>query len=186
LGYQIDLNNAELMETLNTVLKRREDRNERLLKALQEMGLNIKFEDLNVRAECGYVGKPIIARALVNKGYTQTIAQAFEAGKFLESPKAKAVKKQKLTANQAIDLILRAGGMSVLAHPMRIKGLGIRESKAFYENVEALIVKLKKMGLSGLECYHTDHTHEEALWLVEMAGKYKMHVTEGSDYHGSE
>ncbi|QHI71909.1 PHP domain-containing protein [Aminipila terrae] len=69
---------------------------------------------------------------------------------------------------------------------MKIKKLGDRGSAEFYERLELLMRKLKLMGLKGMECFHTDHTKEESMKLVEIAEKYHLHITEGSDYHGPE
>ncbi len=76
--------------------------------------------------------------------------------------------------------------MAVLAHPAKIRGMGKRGSDEFWKNMNVLIRDLKKSGLKGVECYHPDHSEEEAWKLFEIAAKYHLHVTEGSDFHGEE
>ncbi|MBN7773707.1 PHP domain-containing protein [Clostridium aminobutyricum] len=186
LGYDIDIDNPELLDKLKELKQKRKDRNDQLIEVLNKMGYAISMEDLRFTEGQSYIGKPIIARALLKKGYITDAKQAFESGKFLESPEAKAVKKDKISAEEAITLIKKAGGIAVLAHPMKIKKIGDRGTDQFYEELEKLIQKMKAFGLKGIECYHTDQTNQESLRLVELAEKYHLHITEGSDYHGPE
>lgn len=186
LGYYIDIHHVELTKKLTELKEKRWERNQRLLAVLNQMGYEISLADLSFTEGQDYIGKPIMARALLKKGYITHARQAFEPGKFLESPEAKAVKKDKISAKEAIDLIDKAGGIAVLAHPMKIKKIGERGSQTFFEELEKMIQQLKANGLKGIECYHTDQTNEESLRLVELAEKYHLHITEGSDYHGPE
>lgn len=185
LGYHIDIEDERLIETLKDLRQKRERRNEKLLAVLTEMGYPLTKEELLLRPGQNFIGKPIIARAMVKKGYIKVPKDAFVSGKFLESPKAKAVKKEKLDTEEAIRLIRAAGGTAVLAHPIQIRGLGDPGSEEFYEQVDQLTHKLKKAGLGGVECFHRDHSHQQALRFVEIAEKYHLHITTGSDFHGS-
>lgn len=186
LGYRIDIKNKELKKELEDIREKRKIRNEKLLAVLKDMGYEVSHEDLYFDEEQDYIGKPNIARAMLKRGYIKEAKEAFEPGKFLESPEAKAVKKDKISVQKAIELIKGAGGTAVLAHPMKIKKIGERGSEDFYKNLDMLLRRLKIMGLKGIECYHTEHTEEERLKLVELAEKYHMHITQGSDYHGPE
>ncbi|MFV0515962.1 MAG: PHP domain-containing protein [Aminipila sp.] len=186
LGYRIDIKNKELLKELEDIREKRKARNDKLLEVLSNMGYKLSIDDLSFEEESDYIGKPVIARALLNKGYISYAREAFEDGKFLESPEAKGVKKDKISAEKAINLIKVAGGTPVLAHPAKIKRLGERGSEQFYDNLSKLLRALKIMGLKGIECYHTDHTEQEELKLVELAEKYHLHITRGSDYHGPE
>lgn len=186
LGYRIDIKNKELIVALEEIREKRKNRNDKLLAVLKDMGYELTKEDLCFEEDCDYIGKPIIARAMLKRGYIKNAKEAFETGKFLDSPEAQAVKKDKISAERAIELIRGAGGTAVLAHPVKIKEIGERGTKEFYENLEFLLKKLKRMGLKGIECFHTDHTKDESLKLVEFAEKYHLHITEGSDYHGPE
>ncbi len=184
LGYNFDMENAALRAELDKMKKNRRDRNDRLLSALNDMGYAITQEDLYAENGHDYIGKPVFARVLVKKGYTTSFKEAIEGEKFLGSPEAKAVRKEKIEVKRAIELINGAGGMAVCAHPVKTKNLGQRGTAEFFENLEALIAKLKAYGMKGLECFHTDHKAEEEEWLVSMAEKYKLHITRGSDFHG--
>ena len=72
----------------------------------------------------------------------------------------------------------------VLAHPCKIKGIGARESDEFKENFKLLLKELKKVGLKGLECIYPAHSDGERLFFIDMASRYHLHITEGSDFHG--
>ena len=184
LGYNIDENNLKLKETLIGLAKIRKARNDSLLKALQDKGYEIDEKDLIKREGQIYIGKPDFARALVAKGYISEISEAFKPGQFLESQEAKAVRKEKIKTSDAIELIKEAGGIPVLAHPCKIKGIGARESDEFKENFKLLLKELKKVGLKGLECIYPAHSDGERLFFIDMASRYHLHITEGSDFHG--
>ncbi|MCI8645308.1 MAG: PHP domain-containing protein [Firmicutes bacterium] len=186
LGYHIDIEHPKLKQTLAELLQKRRQRNEKLLKLLENMGYPLTQEELTLREGQTFIGKPIIARAMVRKGYIEKPRDAFQEGLFLESPEARAIKKEKLQTSQAIDLIKQAGGIAVLAHPIQIKGFGMPGSEAFYEKTDVLLGDLKQQGLGGLECFHSDHSHEQALRFTEIAEKHHLHITRGSDFHGTQ
>lgn len=184
LGYYINKDDKNLREALDRLAVIRKRRNEELLRVLREKGLDIEEKDLIKREGQTYVGKPDFARALVSKGYISEISQAFQPGKYLESYEIKAIKRDKISTEDAIRLIKDAGGIPVLAHPCKIKGIGARESDEFKANFSELLKKLRSLGLKGLECIYPAHSDEERLFFIDMAGKYHLHVTEGSDFHG--
>lgn len=184
LGYYIDPDNSCLKKCLEGLAAARRRRNEKLLKGLEELGAELAEEDLLQRPGQTYIGKPNFARALVAKGYISEEREAFLPGQFLESDKLRAVKKEKLKTEEAIAVIREAGGIAVLAHPCKIKGIGERESDLFKKNFDKLISELKKIGLRGLECIYPKHSEEERLYFITTAGKYHLHITEGTDFHG--
>ncbi len=183
LGYYIDIQNKLLKETLDDLKSKRETRNKRLLRLLADMGYPLSGEDLQMRPEQNFIGKPVIARALVKKGYISKPKDAFKKGVLLESPQAKQIKKEKLETGQAIDIIRKAGGKAVLAHPIQIREFGDPGSEAFYQKVEDLVCMLKEEGLAGLECYHKDHNQQQAERFVQIAQGCGLWITCGSDFH---
>lgn len=174
LGYHIDIENQPLQERLKEIRKDRDVRNEKLLAYLNGLGYELTREDLLQRPGQTYVGKPNFARAIARKGYE--IENLWEV---LDT-----VKKDKISIFKAMELIKGAGGMSVLAHPMKTKNLAELRSDAFWDALERILRDLKKHGLKGLECFHPSATEEDSLRLVNLAGKYHLHITEGSDFHG--
>lgn len=184
LGYYFDTENEELNDALDRLADIRAERNEKMLACLNEMGYELTKKDLKQRKSQVYIGKPNFARALVNKGYISDIKEAFETGKFLESPEIKAIPHEKLSTEEAISLINNAGGIAVLAHPCKIKGLGERGSQEFKKAFQLLTKELKAKGLKGMECIYPEHTPEEEFFFVNTAAKFHLHITEGTDFHG--
>lgn len=180
LGYYIDINNEELNKKLVTIKEKRKERNDRLIQALSDLGYPLDYEDIQKRGGKDYLGKPDFARALIHKGYVTEFSQAFEEGRFLLSEEIRRIRKEKISAKEAIELIVGAGGIPVLAHPMKVFGL----QGEYFQALENLIGKLKEMGLKGMECYYPEHREEDTMKLVSIAEKYRLHITRGSDYHG--
>ena len=180
LGYYIDISNEALMKRLKDIRKKRQERNGKLLAALRDLGFPLDPEDLHKKGDVDYLGKPDFARALINKGYINEFSEAFEEGRFLKSEEVRKIKKEKISAKEAIELIAGAGGMAVLAHPMKVFGL-VGE---YFEALDKLVCILKDYGLKGMECFYPEHSEEETMKLVNMAEKYKLHMTKGTDYHG--
>ena len=174
LGYYIDTSSSLLQEYLVRVRQARKDRNERLLSHLQDLGYDLTWEDLLSRPDQTYVGKPDFARALRRKGCApDNMWEIFDE-----------VEKEKISTYEAIDVIRQAGGMAVLAHPLKTKKIGDPSAEEFWKNLEVITKDLKKHGLKGMECFHPSADHDQAVRLAVMAGKYHLHITEGSDFHG--
>ncbi len=184
LGYYFDINDKPLKAKQTFLAERRKERNALLLSAIRERGYEIEKTDLIQREGQTYIGKPNFARALIKKGYIHKVSEAFESGRYLEDPQIKKIKKYLTPAEEAITLIREAGGIPVLAHPCKIKGLGPRESLEFKESFNRLLRDLKAMGLKGLECIYPKHTEKERLFFIDEAAKLHLHITEGSDFHG--
>lgn len=193
LGYHIDWENKELNQAIFEIRENRRERNDRLFQGLKEMGYPLEWEDFDKKGDRNYLGKPDFARAMQKKGYIREFREAFEPGKMLGSPEIRKIRKKKIKAREAIRLIQDAGGIPVLAHPMKVSGLKTEEALetqeymealGYMEALEKLVIKLKSYGLKGLECLYPEHTPEETEALIGLAEKYKLHITSGSDYHG--
>ncbi|QOX63980.1 PHP domain-containing protein [Anoxybacterium hadale] len=186
LGYGFDLNNAEMNEEIECIRQKRVERNEKLLSALNEIGCNLTMEDLQLRSGQDYIGKPTFALALLRKGYISSYGDAYAEGQFMRSETVRRVHREKISAEKAIKLIRGAGGVPVLAHPMKIARLVKNENETFWDGLDKQLAKLKGLGLLGMECYYSSHTPEETKQLVSLAEKYELITTAGSDFHGTE
>ena len=186
LGYYFDHKNQNLNAKLTELRERRDARNHKLVAVLREMGYDISMEELLERQPSGFIGKPVIARLLAEKGYVSDYKEAFKKGQFLGSEEARKIKKEKILASEAIELINGAGGIAVLAHPIQTRGVGEPGSEEFYKNMDTIIRRLKVQGLKGLECYHPDQDHDQTMRFIELAEKYHLHITRGSDFHGKD
>lgn len=185
LGYKYDLDNPELNRMVEILRQSRYDRNIKLVEALNAKGYAMTYDEIRASHTSDYVGKPVIARFMASKGYIENPIDAF-GPKVFDDPEIAAIKRDKLDIVAAIKLINEAGGIPVLAHPMKLKGLGERGSEQFWNNLDHLLRGLKKSGLKGLECGHTSHSHDEMLRLTDYAEKYHLHMTHGSDFHGDD
>ena len=184
LGYNIDIENHELKEFLKELIENRKRRNTALFSTLQEMGYDISEEDIKV-GKNSFISRQLIAGALVGKGYIENAKDAF-GGNILGSPQCRKIRKAKPQAGAAIEVIRRAGGIPVLAHPIQTRGIGRPGSEAFFKNMEKIVKQLKLQGLGGLECYHPDQNEEQSKRFVEIAEKYHLHITRGSDFQGDD
>lgn len=183
LGYNIDLNNEALKKIMEFLRKERHQRNEKLLAELQKLGFHLSPEDLRQRPDQDYVGKPNFAVALAQKGYIEKPSDAFASKENLRHPDVLAIKRDKILAKNCVRLIREAGGMAVLAHPMKIPFLG-RKKPGYFDRLSVLLDQLLGWGLHGLECCYNQHSPEETETLIQMARVRGLLITGGSDYHG--
>ena len=184
LGYGIDPDNKALNDQMQVIKEFRDERNKKLLWYFQEKGYDIKYEDLIRGKNQEYIAKPDFAWVFVNRGYVQNVTEAFKSEKFLAAKAVQRLKQLPYPTVDAIKLIQGAGGVAVLAHPMKIKGIGEKGSEEFFDNLIRIITKLKEYGLYGLECYHPSASDEDSERLVDITQRTGLKVTKGSDYHG--
>lgn len=169
LGYYIDPESQPLAEHLKTLRNGRLDRGRKIVDKLNQAGVNISMERVREIAGSGSIGRPHIARAIVEAGFARSMEGAF--GKYLIRGKPTYVPRYKVTPFQAMEIVREAGGVTVFAHPGTHKH-------------DELIPKLVEAGLQGLEVYHTDHSSFQARHYAEIAQRYDLIPTGGSDSHG--
>lgn len=186
LGYCFDRENADLKSEVELIRRKRVERNEKLLAALREIGCKLTSEDLQLREGQDYIGKPTFALALTRKGYVSSPKEAFREGHFMRSDAVRSVHREKISAKRAIELIRGAGGIPVLAHPMKISHLTQKDGDDFFEELDKQLAKLKAWGLAGLECYYSSHQQADTERLVALAKRHELMITAGSDFHGEE
>lgn len=184
LGYGIDPDNKALANQMKLIKEYRDERNKKLLWYFQEKGYDIKYSDLIRDENQEYVAKPDFAWVFVNRGYVQNISEAFRSEKFLAAKAVQRLKQMPYPTGDAMKLIQGAGGVAVLAHPMKIKGIGEKSSDEFFDNLIRLLTELKKTGLYGLECYHPSASEQDSEKLTDIAHRTGLKITKGSDYHG--
>ncbi len=175
LGYFFNNSYKKIGKVLDRLIKSREERNPRIVAKLNELGFNITLEDVRRNAGGSVIGRPHIAKALVDKGYVKDNSEAFD--KYLASGKPAYFPKDKLNPTEGIGEILEAGGIPVLAHPIY---LGMN-----YARLDELFCDLKKTGLKGIEAYYTENSYEDTGNLLRLAIKHELVPTGGSDFHGS-
>lgn len=169
LGYFVEAEKAELREVLSGIRERRNTRNDRILEQLKRLGAPVDPERLREIAGEGSVGRPHIALALFEAGHVVSPLAAF--GRFLGNGRPAFVPRALLTLEEACEIVRKAGGLPVLAHPAK---LGPRR---VWEEIVAV-------GIDGVEVYHSDHSAHQEAALLAFAREMSLFVTGGTDTHG--
>jgi 3',5'-nucleoside bisphosphate phosphatase len=175
LVYFLEPGEGPLQDELVRLQAARDDRNERLLARLAEVGLPVTGEELEEEAGGSGAGRPHVAAILVRKGFARSVQDAFD--RYLSKGRPAYVEKERLTAPVAITLALQSGALPVLAHPLSM-GLGDSE-------LEQALEELADAGLVGLEAIYSRYSKEERASLAVMAARAGLAITGGSDYHGT-
>ncbi|MFH1367785.1 MAG: PHP domain-containing protein [Elusimicrobiota bacterium] len=171
LGYFINWENAQFQERLAMFRKFRQDRGKKIIDKLLKLGL--KFDEIRLYEATGQgnIGRLHFAKALVEQGFVKDISGAFE--KYLGFGKPAYVPKWQLRPEEAISMILKIGGIPVLAHP----------HYGNYANKNVL-KSLVSSGLQGLEVWHSNHPQWVVQKYEETAQEFGLIATGGSDCHG--
>ncbi|WIG59066.1 MAG: putative metal-dependent phosphoesterases (PHP family) [Ktedonobacterales bacterium] len=170
LGYYIEYDRPEFQQCIAVLREARALRGERMVAKLREQGLDVTWERVREIAG-GAVGRPHVARALLEKGYADSISDAFD--KWIGPGRPAYIPRYKLSAEDAVRLVKSARGVPVLAHPANIPELK-----------ETLLPSLVMVGLQGLECYYGEYDTVTVARLLQLANTYGLIPTGGSDYHG--
>lgn len=169
LGYFIDCKNKELLDKLYDLKKNRIERIHKIVSKLNDMGLKLNVESVLDFARYGTVGRLHVARALLKDKLVGSLQEAFQ--RFIGDKGPAYVCGFKLDPAEAINLIKKAGGIPVLAHPYTIGN-------------DELIVEFKNLGLMGLEVYYPEHSQSMINFYLGLARELGLLVTGGSDCHG--
>ena len=173
LGYGIDPDSKELQEALARYRQARLDRAERIVDRLRELGVDLPPGSVQASSGDASLGRPHIARAMIEAGYVQSVSEAFDRYLGNDMP-AYIASERKPTPSEAIRLIRAAGGLPVHAHPFT--------SGRFPDSLPALT----DAGLAGIEVYYAEYTPERREMLERIAAKHGLLATGGSDYHGEQ
>jgi predicted metal-dependent phosphoesterase TrpH len=170
LGYFIDYTSRELGSTLERFRNSRLRRAQGMVSKLGALGIDIDWSRVQEIAGDGAIGRPHIAQAMLEKGYITAFQEAFK--KYIGHGGPAYVEREKMTPEEAVALIVRSGGLPVLAHPFTVK------------EPETIVIKLKAAGLVGIEAYYKDNTAAETEATLGLAARYGLIATGGSDFHG--
>lgn len=170
LGYFVDYGGWQFQEALDRFRNGRLVRARRMLEKLTAMGMALEWERVVQLAGNGTVGRPHIAQAMMEKGYSRDFREAFD--KYIGREGPAYVVREKLTLVEAVKLVDSAGGLAVLAHPREILDL------------DAKIQELISVGLAGMEVYYKNYSREVVRRLKEKAETFGLVSCGGSDFHG--
>jgi 3',5'-nucleoside bisphosphate phosphatase len=170
LGYFVEYRQVEFQQSLLVLREARRVRGERMVDKLRQQGVAISWERVRELA-AGSVGRPHIARALIEAGYASDVSDAF--AKWIGPGRPGYVPRYKVTPENAVRLIRSAYGVPVLAHPAQIG-----------DAIDEVIVAMSSAGMQGLECYYGDYDDQTVERLLALADRFHLIPTGGSDYHG--
>lgn len=165
-----------LQDHLPSLQDGRVGRNQRIVDVLSESGMPITIEEVLAEAKGGTVGRPHIASVMVRHGYVPDIAAAFEL--WLTSGRPAYVPRYRLDPEDAIALARESGAVPVLAHPHT---LGITTAPAMAE----MLTRLRRAGLVGLEAHYSTYRRHERAGYADLARRFDLVPSGGSDYHGT-
>lgn len=169
LGYEFDVNHEALQNYLDYFSEKREDRAKAILDKLYTMGYRLDYETIRSQHPDAAIGRPHIARALVDAGYVKNTGRAF--ARYLGDRRPADVPKELPPAQKAIEVLHQAGGIAILAHP----GHWVSDHE---------VNDLHQVGLDGVEIIHPSHTEMLTDFYARVATKLHLIASGGSDYHG--
>lgn len=176
LGYGIRPDEPKLNKTLGVLQTARKNRNPIIIKRLNGLGFIFSLADVINEVGAGQISRPHIAQYMVKRKFVSSIDEAFN--RYLAHGKPAYEEKYRIACEQAIEIIIGAGGLPVLAHPFLLNMKSDTE-------LEKLIDVLKYMGIKGIEVYYPAHPPEKTVLYAELAKKYDLLMTGGTDFHGS-
>lgn len=176
LGYNVDAGHAGLRAELDAILEGRSDRVPKMVRVFQDLGIDLTVEEIERWSDnASATGRPHVADALVAKGVVADRSEAFE--RYLKPGRPAFIDRYATEVFRAVELVLAAGGIPVLAHPW---------SRGSDEVMTAdVIARLTEAGLSGLEVDHNDHDEAARGQLRQIAADNDLAVTGSSDFHGA-
>lgn len=169
LGYYVDVNNKPMLETMAWLRDSRDNRLFKMIDRLAELGFNISVDDC--RTEGKTIGRPHVAKALVQAGYFDSVQEAFD--KLLHFGGPAYITHAKLSPKEAVDLIHAAGGIAILAHPSEIC------------DDDMVLELLDSIAFDGIEVYHPANRPDKRLALIKQwANERNLLIGGGTDFHG--
>lgn len=175
LGYGFDETNEELIEAIQKGEALRKHKLEVRLGYLKQQGVILKEEDIDDLRSLEIAAKPHIARALIKNGYGSTITEAINT--YLSGCPQE---NDRLDARSAIKAIKAAKGRVIWAHPLGGENVKRMSEERFYKQLRFLL----DAGIEGLEVYYSRYSQDEVAFLENVANKYHLLISGGSDYHG--
>ena len=169
LGYLMDWQAEWFQDFCREQRRERRARIYRMVEQLAAIGMPLDADEVFAIVKEGSAGRPHVAQVMVTRGYVKTVREAFD--KYLGSGKPGHVPRKKVTPEDAVRIIRKAGGVPVFAHP----GLADRDE---------LIPGLIAAGLMGIECYYTEHSAAQRATYLQICKDHDLVATGGSDFHG--
>ena len=165
---------APLHSVIAYMIAQRDERNRQIAQRLEELGLPVRYEQVEYMAGGNVVGRPHFAQTLLQLGLVKSIKEAFD--KFLRAGALAFVPRKLPPPANVVEALATSGALVSLAHPC----LGLKPGPG----LESLVAELKERGLFAIEAYHSEHSSQDERYCVELANRFGLRLTGGSDYHG--
>lgn len=174
VGLYIAYDSPSFQKALENFVDSRTTRNEKMCQNLQGAGIDITYDKLRARYPDSVITRAHYASYLLEEGYVKSRQDAF--AQYLGDHTKYFVPREKVTPVQAVELILHAGGIPILAHPP-LYHMG-------NDRLDALTASLKAAGLMGIETFYSTYTNQDIRDMRRLAVKYDLLLSGGSDFHG--
>ncbi len=176
VGLFIDYKNKDFEDYLDRFIVLREKRNKDMCDALREgLQMDITIEKLMTAFPGSVMTRAHFARYMLDRGYIKSMDEAFD--RWIGDGKPYYIPRNKVTPEEGVEVILKAGGLPILAHPILY-----RYSK---ERLEKLVSSLKDAGLVGIESIYSTYSVSDTRYIKELAKRFDLLESGGSDFHGS-
>lgn len=175
LGLYIEYEAPFFKKQLQDFVDSRTVRNQKMCANLQGAGIDISYEKLQAAFPGSVITRGHYAKYLLDHGYIKSIPEAFE--RYIGDRSKYFVPREKVTPSQAVQLILKANGLPVLAHPP-LYHMGDQA-------LDTLVGILAEDGLVGIEGIYSTYHQAEERHMRSLAKKYNLCISGGSDFHGS-
>ena len=170
LGYRFDETNKELRDFIEYFKSKREERIDEIIRRCNNAGYFISKDELLKKfPKTQAYGRPHIGQLLIDGGYAKDINDVFKDILRKDSPCY--VPKVKIEVPYIIDIIHKAGGLAVMAHPKLVTS-------------DEYVVEMLAYDFDGMEVYHTKHNDADVKRYKALAKEHNLFITGGSDYHG--
>lgn len=174
VGLYIDYKNQDFVNELKEFVNSREIRNKKMCKALTDFGMPIDYDELLSFCKESVITRAHFARLLLAKGYIKSLKEAFD--RYIGDDCPCYIPREKVSPARGIELIKKAGGIPILAHPLLLK-----MGKDALDNV---VSEMKEYGIMGLEAMYCTYTPSDEREMTALAKKYDLLLSGGSDFHG--
>ena len=171
LGYFVDRHDERFVSRLHELAESRLRRVRLMLEKLTDLGYEVDFDRVMTQGDRGSIGRPHVARELMRLGVVESVGEAFD--RFLKSKRPAYVPREEFPPENAIALMNSNGAIPVLAHPFSTK------------DPEAALERLVPAGLRGIEVYYAEYSAPQHGFLSELADRFGLLKTGGSDFHGT-
>jgi predicted metal-dependent phosphoesterase TrpH len=175
LGLFINHTSPLLQQHLESIIEARNERNIKMCNCFEKFDIHFKLNDLIKENPDSVITRAHYARYLYKHGYTKSIKEAFE--RYIGDHGPCYVSRNNITPELGIKIILEAGGLPILAHPVLYA--------ISNQRLETLVSELSKVGLVGIETTYSTYTNGDTARMKKLAKKYNLLESGGSDFHGS-